>query len=106
MLKMADVPAGRREDFNEAQTVAGHVIVPGGVLLGVGDEQNSADILNVKWREAAGDAFSAAVVTVVITIAVGIESIFAEVLALEIGAINFDSRRTEIRDVKKFVAVE
>ena len=36
----------------------------------------------------------------------GIEGIFTEIHALERGVINFDSRTTEVRDVKKFVAID
>src|SRR5437016_1748955 len=39
MLKMSDVLSSGREDFNKAQTVACHVIVSGGVLLGISDEE-------------------------------------------------------------------
>src|SRR5882724_631424 len=93
MLKMADVPAGRREDFNEAETVTGDIIVPGGVLLGVGDEESATDVLNIERREAVGDFL-------------GFERLFSKAHALEVGVIDFNSRGTEIGNVEKFVAVD
>src|SRR5438132_2017162 len=93
ILEMADVLAGWREEFNEAKTVTGNVIVAGGVLLRVSDEERAADILNVEGREAVRNFL-------------GIEGIFTEIHALERGVINFDSRSTEVRDVKKFVAID
>ena len=44
---MADVLSGGRKDFNELQTVAGHVVVAVGVLLSVGDEEAAADVLRI-----------------------------------------------------------
>src|SRR5712691_1315091 len=93
MLKMADVPAGRREDFNEAETVTGDIIVPGGVLLGVGDEESATDVLNIERREAVGNFL-------------GFERLFSKAHALEVGVIDFNSRGTEIGNVEKFVAVD
>src|SRR6266850_350071 len=106
MLKMPDVLAGSREDFNETETVAGDVIVAGSVLLGVGDEKRAADILNIERREAARDALPTAVVMAVIAIAVGIECILAKVHGLETGVIDFDSRGTEIRNVEETLTVD
>src|SRR6266704_418011 len=57
MRKMANIPAGGCEEFNKAEPVASDVIVPGGVLLGVSDEQNSADVLNVERRETLRNPF-------------------------------------------------
>src|SRR5205807_2614572 len=93
MLQMADVLPGGRKDFNEAQTVACHVIVSGRVLLGISDEESAADVLNIERREAVGDSF-------------GFESVFIEMNALETRVVNLDSCRAEIRDVEKFVAVD
>src|SRR6266478_2959826 len=93
VLKVADVFAGGREDFNKAEAVTGHVIVPGGVLLGVSDKESAADILHVERSETARNAF-------------GFKCVFIEAYALEDGVIDFDLRGTEIRDVEKFVAVD
>jgi len=93
MLEVADVPAGGCEELDEAEAVTGNVIVAGGVLLRVSDEERAADILNVEGREAVRNFL-------------GIEGIFTEIHALERGVINFDSRTTEVRDVKKFVAID
>jgi len=92
VLEVADVLAGRSEEFDEAEAGAPHGIVPRPVLLGVGNEERATDVLNVERREPARDSFS---VTVVIAIAVGIESIFAEMDALEIGVVNFHFSGTE-----------
>src|SRR5882724_12062246 len=73
MLEVPDVLAGGREDFNEAIAVAGHVIVPGSVLLGVRHEKSAADVLNIERCEAARDALPTAVVMAVTLIAIGIE---------------------------------
>src|SRR5438552_18061036 len=93
MLEVADVPAGGCEELDEAEAVTGNVIVAGGVLLRVSDEERAADILNVEGREAVRNFL-------------GTEGIFTEIHALERGVINFDSRTTEVRDVKKFVAID
>src|SRR5882724_1332752 len=103
MLKMADVFAGGREDFDEAKTVTGDVIVAGGVLLGVSDEQDSADILNVEWREPARNSFS---ITPVIAIAVSFERIVAEVYGFEICVIDFHAALAEIGEIQETVAVD
>src|SRR6267378_5424424 len=103
---MADVLSGGRKDFNEPQTVAGHVVVPVGVLLSVGDEEAAADVLNIEGREAARDVPRTAVVTAVIVIAVGIECIVAKVHGLEIGVVDFDARLAEIGDVKEAVSID
>jgi len=86
------VPAGRREDFDETETVAGNVIMPSGVLLGIGDEESAADVLNIERCEAAGKSL-------------GFKGILTDVHAFEIGVIDFDLRGTEIRDIEKFVAI-
>src|SRR6266481_3077135 len=59
MLEMGDVPSSGSKDLNEAQAVACHVIVSGGVLLGISDEEAAADVLNVERCEATGDIFVA-----------------------------------------------
>ena len=90
---MADIPSGRRENLNETKTVTGDVIVPGGVLLGVGYKECAADVLNIERREAVWNFL-------------GNESFFAQIHALEVGVIDFDFRGAEIRDIKKFVAID
>ena len=81
MLKVTDVLAGSREDFDETETVAGDVIVAGSVLLRIGDEKGAADVLDVERREAARDAPPIAVIVAVIVIAIGIERVFTKVNA-------------------------
>src|SRR6266576_2119124 len=81
MLKIADVSPSRREDLNETEPITGDVIVPGRVLLGVCYKERAADVLNVEGSEAVRDSL-------------GFESIITEKDTLE------------IRDVKKFVAVD
>src|SRR6266513_5028599 len=93
MLEVADVPAGWREEFNETEAVTGDVIVAGGVLLGVGDKQRATDILNVERRKAVRNLL-------------GFKSIFTKIHSLKVGAVDFDSPGTEVRDVKKFVAID
>jgi len=48
MLKVADLPARGSENANEAEAIAGDVIVARGVLLGVGNEEHAADVLDVE----------------------------------------------------------
>src|SRR5438552_1548524 len=93
MLEVTDVPAGRGEDFDETETVAGDVIMPSGVLLGIGDEESAADVLNIERCEAAGNSL-------------GFKGILTHVHTFEIGVIDFNSRGTEICNVEKFVAVD
>src|ERR1700737_4676824 len=62
MLKVSDVLARGREDLDKAIAVAGHIIVPSCILLGVGDEEASADVLYVEGREAGGGRLGAAVI--------------------------------------------
>src|SRR5712664_3471637 len=106
MLKMTDVLAGSREDFNETETVAGDVIVLRRVLLGIGDEKRAADVLDVERREAARDALPIAVVMAVILIAIGIESVFTKANALESCVVDFYFSGTEIRDVEEPLSVD
>src|SRR5271168_4972310 len=53
VLKMADVVTIGLVKFNETIAFAGHVIMLGGVLLGVGDEECSANVLDVEGSEVA-----------------------------------------------------
>src|SRR5207302_7794736 len=92
MLKVADVPAGRREDFNKTEAVAGNIIMPSGVLLGIGDEERATDVLNIKGSKVVRNIF-------------GLESVFAKVDALEIGVIHFHARGAEICDVEEFLTL-
>src|SRR2546429_4940351 len=55
MLEMADVLAGWREEFNEAKTVTGNVIVAGGVLLCVKGQKPGAGFFYCGWRGARRD---------------------------------------------------
>jgi len=106
MLEVPDVLAGGREDFNEAIAVAGHVIVPGSVLLGVRHEKSAADILNIERCEAARDALPTAVVMAVTLIAIGIECIVAKAHGHEIGVVDFDASLAEIGDVEEAVPID
>src|ERR1700733_5304483 len=51
VLKMADVSPGGLVKFDEAKAIAGHIVVLCSVLLGVGDEKGSTDVLYVEWGE-------------------------------------------------------
>src|SRR5438445_13001730 len=93
MLEMADIPSGRRENLNETKTVTGDVIVPGGVLLGVGYKECAADVLNIERREAVWNFL-------------GNESFFAQIHALEVGVIDFDFRGAAISEIKRFVDID
>src|SRR5207237_64412 len=93
MLEMADVLPGGHKDFNEAQTVARHVIVSGGVLFGISDEEAAADVLNVERREAVRNFLS-------------LERIAAKVHGLEIGVIDFDASLPEIGDIQEAVSID
>jgi len=70
MLKMPDVLAGSREDFDETETVAA-TSRAGSVLLRIGDEESTADVLNIERREAAGNFL-------------GFERLFSKARGLEI----------------------
>src|SRR6266446_5018850 len=99
------MPAGRRENMNETQAIAPYIIVPGRVLLRIGDEKCSADVLNVKWRKTTRDAFGTALVALVVAIAVGIEGVFIQVNALEVRVIDFHFAGTEVRDVEESLRI-
>src|SRR5260370_9176656 len=58
MLEVADVLAAWREQLDEAEASAADGVVPRGVLLGIGDEERSAVVLQVEGRETPGGAFS------------------------------------------------
>src|SRR6266851_1042683 len=93
MFEVGEVSSGRCEDFDKAQTRAGDVIMPGGVLLRVSDEEGAADVLNVEGGKAARKSLV-------------FEGIYAREHALEVGVIDFDFGGAEIRDVEKFLAVD
>src|SRR5882724_3608088 len=106
MLEVPDVLAGSREDFNETETVAGHVVVAGSVLLRIGDEKRAADVLDIERREAARDALPTAVVMAVTLIAIWIERVFTKLNALESHVVDFHFSGTEIRDVEEAVSID
>jgi hypothetical protein len=81
------------EDFNVAQAITGHIIVPRGVLFGVSGKQTAANVLDIEWRETLGDAVSATVV-----IAVYSEPVTRQSHRFEIGVVDFDSACTKIRN--------
>jgi len=56
VLEVADVLALGREELDEAESSATHGIVTRGVLLGIGDEEGSTDVLHVEGSEAARNA--------------------------------------------------
>src|SRR5467141_3492040 len=93
VLEVADVLALGREELDEAESSATHGIVTRGVLLGIGDEEGSADVLHVEGSESARNAL-------------GFEGVFIEAHALESGVVDFDFGGAEIRYVEKFVAVD
>src|SRR5271168_1542623 len=92
VLKMADVVTIGLVKFHETIALTGHVVMLRGVLLGVGNKERSADILNVEGREVARKG-------------VIVEQFFGDVHALEGVVVNFHSSRTEIRDVKEGLSV-
>ncbi len=51
MLKMADMFAIGLVKLNKSKAFARDVIVLGCILLGVGDEESSPDVLDVEGRE-------------------------------------------------------
>src|SRR5258708_3192996 len=106
MLEVADVLAAWREQLDEAEAIAADGVVPRGVLLGIGDEERASNVLNVEGSETAGDAFCTMIVAAAITVAVGIEGIFAEVHALEVGVVDLDFGGAEIGDVEEAVPVD
>src|ERR1700730_15115055 len=53
VLEMAEVPASRLVQFDEAKAIASDIIVLSTVLHGVGDEEGSTDVLDVEWSEVA-----------------------------------------------------
>jgi len=75
----------RREELDEAESSATHRIVTRGVLLGIGDEEGSADVLHVEGSESARNAL-------------GFEGVFIEAHALESGV-----RRLRLWQSGKFV---
>src|SRR5271170_878684 len=85
-LEMADVPAIGLVHFDEPKTCACHAIVPGGVLLGVSDEERSANVLDIIRRKVARNS-------------VIIEQFFGDIYALESTVIDFDSSGAEVRYV-------
>src|SRR5258708_25845982 len=93
MFEMADKLAGRSKDSNEAIAVAGEIVMSGGVLLGIGDEERAADVLYVKGREASREPFV-------------FEGFFAEAHALEVRVVDLDFRGAEIREVEEAVPVD
>src|SRR6267154_6807939 len=93
MLKTADVLSGGRIDFGETQTVARHIIVSGGVLLGIGDKERAADVLDVERSKTTRNFL-------------GIEGIFAKVHTFKIRVVDLDFCGTEIRYIEKFVAID
>lgn len=72
MLEMTDVPAAGSKDLDESESGAGDIVVSGAILLGVGDENAAADVLNIKGREALAVAVAIAIVMAVVVVAVAI----------------------------------
>ena len=89
---MANVLAIGLVQFNEAIAFAGHVIMFGGILLGIRDEKSSADILDVERREAPRNR-------------IVVEHFFRDVHRLEGIVVDFHSARAEIRDVQENLSV-
>src|SRR5260370_1335139 len=101
VLEVADVFARWSKDFDKAKAIATDGIVPWRILLGVGDEEAAADVLDVERREAARDALGT-----VFVIAVGLERILIEANALEMGVGDFDPGRAEIGDIEGALPVD
>ena len=93
MLKVTDIPAGGLEKLNKTEAITGHVIVTGRILLGIGDEENATDVLNIERRKTVGNSL-------------GFESIITKEHTLELCVVDFDASLAEIGDVEKFVAVD
>jgi len=82
-----------REELDEAESSAPDRVVTRRVLLGIGDEEGSADVLHVEGSEAARNALC-------------FESIFIKVHAIESGVVDFDFGGAEIGDVEETLAVD
>src|ERR1700688_689455 len=103
VFEVADVFPRRCEDFNVAQAIAGHIIVPIGGLLGVSDKQAAANVLYIERRETLGNAVGATVVVAVL--GVYGERVTRQSHRFEIGVVDFDSAGTKIRDVQETLSV-
>jgi hypothetical protein len=94
VFEVADMFPCRGEDFKVAQAIAGHIIVPRGVLFGVRDKQAAFNVLLIERRETLGDAVSATIVVAVL--AVYGEGVTRQSQWFEIGVVDFDSACTKI----------
>src|ERR1700688_358190 len=103
VCEVADVFPCRCEDFNVAQAIAGHIIVPDRVLFGVRDKQAASNVLYVEWRETLGNAVGATVVIAVVTV-YG-ERVTRQSHRFEIGVVHFDSASTKIRNKQETLSV-
>src|ERR1700690_206838 len=99
------VPRGR-EDYDVTKAVTGHGVVPRPILLCVGDEQASANVLDIKGSKSLWDFLTVNVVGVVIAVAAWIERLAPEVHRVEGMVVDFDLAAAEIGGVQVGLAVD
>src|SRR5271169_5230462 len=103
------MPTRGCKELDEAIAVARYVIVPCPVLLGISDKENSSDVLYIEGRKSTWNAARTVVISVMISIMIAIMIIVAvefkraiiQLYALEVGVVNFDCSRTEVRDIEE-----
>src|SRR6266566_2421002 len=78
---------------NETEAIARDIILSCAILLGIGNEESPADILNVERRKAVRNSL-------------GFKSIVAQTHTREIRVVNLDTGFAEIRDVQEAFAVD
>jgi hypothetical protein len=82
----------RREFVHESEARKIEVVVLGGVLLGIGHIQIPIDLLHVEWSKTVRDFF----------VSEGLILPFSsKTHGMEVGVVHFDTRSTDIRDVKE-----
>src|SRR6202011_2552681 len=106
MLEMGNYVARGCEDYNETQAVTVYGIVPRPVLLRVGNEEASADVLDVERHKSPWDFFTVNVVAVVIAVAAWIERLAPEVHRFKAVVVDFTLAAAEIGGVEVGLAVD
>lgn len=93
MLKAGDKFARWGVDVDEAETISAHGVVEGGVLLGIGHEKASADVLYVEWGKTGRDGRI-------------IKRVETERHGIEMGIVDFHTGGAEIRHIEEAVTVD
>src|SRR6202022_3197627 len=100
------------ENVDEAKTGAANGIVASCILLGVGDEKATTDVLYVEGREATGNilvlegTFVRTPARGTVGNVVLVRGVFTELHALEVCVVNFDGGVAEIGDVEESLALD